>query len=546
MKCLRLVFTAYFAFSAAAAASSWFPGSKAVYNKWHQTELERWLADHDISYPKASDRKDLEALVENYWNDAVVQPYSRWNIAELSAYLREKGQDVQTAAEESKDNLLAQVKSNWYETEDAALQGWANAKDWILDTWSDSQLKAFCDKQGIPVPQPRQRDSLLQKARMGYETAAKQAGETAAYPGNWLYQSWSDSDFKAWLDKYGIPVPQPTTRDKLVAAVRRNSRLGFLKAKQQAASASASASASAQAAYATLTDSIIDAWSNSNLKDFCDKNNIPVPQGTKENELRALIRKHRASMMGDNMQAKASSAMGAATSNAKNEYAKATDSASHAADEAFNQAMSLWSESRLKAYLDARGIPVPHESSIDSLRATVRKHAHKAASGWQAWTFDDFSSDNLKAYLSSLGDDAAKKAAEKKDVTKEELAIAASSAYSSASSAGGSRFASVTSYLASATASAQQEVFKSWTESELKTYLDSYGIPVPQGSKLEDLKAMARKQYTYFKYGTSSPAGTVFAKLGAAASQGWRWAVGQLRLGEEAAQQKAKQVEKEL
>ncbi|KAG5999796.1 hypothetical protein E4U21_006296 [Claviceps maximensis] len=541
MKCSSLVFAACLIFSSA-TASSWFPGSKAVYDKWHQTELERWLTDHDIPYPKASDRKDLMTLVESHWDDVVVQPYSRWGITELTAYLREKGQDVQTAAEESKDSLLSQVKSNWYETEDAALQGWANVKDWILDTWSDSQLKTFCDKQGIPVPQPRQRDSILQKARLGYEQAAKKAGETAAYPGNWLYQSWSDSDFKTWLDKYGFPVPQPTTRDKLVAAVRRNSRLGFLKAKEEAASARASA----QTAYATLSDSVIDAWGHSQLKDFCDTNGIAVPQGTKENELRSLIRKQRADIVGDNVQAKASSVIGAATSNAKNEYAKATDSASLAAEEAFNRAVNLWSESRLKAYLDARGIPIPHGSNADSLRAIVRKHAHKAASGYQAWTFDDFSYDHLKAYLSSVGDDVAKKAAQKKDASREELATAASSAYSSASSAGGSQFASVTNYLASATASAQKEAFKTWTESELKAYLDSYGVPVPQGSKLEELRALVRQQSTYFKYGTSSPAGTVFAQLGAAASQGWRWVVGQLRLGGEAAQQKAREIEKEL
>ncbi|KAG5980539.1 hypothetical protein E4U55_003928 [Claviceps digitariae] len=541
MKCSSLVFIAGLVFSSA-TASSWFSGPKAVYNKWHQTELERWLTDHDVSYPKASDRKDLEALVESHWNDVVVQPYNRWGIAELTAYLREKGQDIQTAAEESKDSLLSRVKSNWYETEDAAVQGWANAKDWILDTWSDSQLKAFCDKQGIPVPQPKQRDNILQKARLAYEKAAKKAGETAAYPGNWLYQSWSDSEFKTWLDKYGIPVPQPTTRDKLIAAVRRNSRLGFLKAKQQAASASASA----QAAYATLSDSVIDAWSQSQLKHFCDQNNIPVPQGTKENELRSLVRKKRASIMGDNMQAKASSAMGAATSNLKNEYAQATDSASLAAEEAFNRAVSTWSESRLKAYLDARGIPVPQGSNVDSLRAIVRKHAHKAASGYQAWTFDDFSYDHLKAYLSSVGDVVAKKAAQKKDASREELAIAASSAYSSASSAGGSQFASVTNYLASATASVQNEAFKSWTESDLKAYLDSYGVPVPQGSKLEELKALARQQSTYFKYGTSSPTGTIFAQLGAAASKGWKWASEQLRLGGQVAQQNAKEIEKEL
>ena len=433
-------------------------------------------------------------------------------------------------------------------------------KDWILDTWSDSQLKAFADKHGVPgtylastkssgaptrtntsclVPQPRQRDTLLQKARQGYENAAKKLGETSSYPGNWLYETWSESDLKEWLDTHGFPAPQPSSRDKLIASVRRNSRLAYLKAQSQ----SASATESARAAYATLTDMIIDAWGESQLKEFCDKNSIPVPQGTKVNELRALVRKHRAEILGDTAASKASSAFGAATSNAQNEFAKASDSASLAAQHAFDQAVDSWSDSRLKAYLDARGVPVPHNSNVDELRALVRKHAHKAASGWNAWTFDDFSRESLEKYLSEYGDAAAKKAAEKKDASRDELVSAANSAYSSASSAGGSTYASATSYLSAATASAKHDAFDTWTESELKAYLDSYGIPVPQGSKIEDLKAEARKQATYFKYGTSSSGGTILAKLEEAAKGGWEWVASQLNLGSEAAKQKAAEAE---
>ncbi|KAK9444326.1 Stress-responsive protein Ish1 [Metarhizium brunneum] len=541
MRFLRVLLTTGLAVSGA-AASSWFPGTKAVYNKWHQTELERWLSDNDIPYPKASDRKDLETLVQRHWNNIIVQPYRSWDTAQLISYLRERGQDFQTATEESKDSLISQVKSNWYESEEAARQSWTNTKEWILDTWSESQLKAFCDEHGIPVPQPRHRDTLLQKARLGYEVVAKKMGETAAYPGDWLYQTWGESDLKAWLDKYGIPVPQPSTRDKLVAAARRNSRLAYLKAQQEAASARASA----RAAYANLTDMIIDAWGESQLKEFCDRNNIRVPQGTKENELRALVRKHRADILGDNVQAKASSGFGAATSNARNEYARATDGASLAAEDAFNQATSKWSESRLKAYLDARGVPVPQSSDVDHLRALVRKYSRKAASGWQAWSFDDFSYSNLKEYLVRNGDSIAKQAAKKKDASREELVSAAVSAYSSASSAGGSQFASVTSYLSSATASVEKTAFDSWTRSELKAYLDNYGVPVPQGSKLEELRALARQQSTYFKFGTSSPSGTVLAKIGDAAAQGWRWTLDQLRLGSEAAQEKVRDTKEEL
>jgi hypothetical protein len=519
-----------------AAASSWFPGSKAVYNKWHQTELERWLTDHNVPYPTPADRKDLENLIEQNWDQYVIAPYKSWDTAELSAFLQAKGKETKAEAEATKDNLVEQVQANWFETEDKAQQAWGNIRDWILDTWTESQLKAFADKHDIPVPQPRQRDTILQKARHGYETAAKKLGETTAYPGNWLYETWSESELKEWLDSNGFPAPQPSTRDSLIASVRRNSRLAYLKAQEQAASATASA----QKAYATLTDMIIDAWGESQLKEFCDTNGIPVPQGTKVNELRALVRKHRAEILGE-----ASSAYGAATSNAQNEYAKASDSASLAAQHAFNQAADTWSDSRLKAYLDARGVPVPQGSSKDEVRALVRKHSRKAASGWSAWTFDDLSYDSLKDYLSKNGDAAAKKVAEKKEASRQELVSAANSAYASASTAGGTNYASATSYIAAATDSAKQNTFDAWSETELKAYLDSYGVPVPQGSKLEELKAEARKQATYFKYGTSSPGGTVFAKLEEAAKDGWNWVSEQLNLGSEAAKQKAAEAEAE-
>ena len=78
-------------------------------------------------------------------------------------------------------------------------------------SWTESQLKAFLDKHGIPAPQPRTRDSLLSTARSNYETVSKKTGESASYPGNWLYESWSESDLKKFLDERGIPAPQPTS-----------------------------------------------------------------------------------------------------------------------------------------------------------------------------------------------------------------------------------------------------------------------------------------------------------------------------------------------
>lgn len=507
-------------------SSNWF--SKSVYNKWHETELERWLSDHNVPYPTPADRNDLEKLVTSNWQSKVAQPYNDWDANQLGSFLTQKGVETKDTAAANTDGLIAQVKNVWYETEAKADESWVSVKDWIFDSWTESQLKAFADKHGIPVPQPRKRDAVLQTLRSNYETVAKKAGETAAYPGNWLYETWSESDLKEWLDSRGIPAPQPTTRDKLIASVRRNARVASLKMADMQASASASAAAAAQ----TLSDKLLDSWSDSQIKEWADKNGIRVPQGSKRNELLAIARKHRAQLTGDNASysaesaaskasASGASAYGAATSKAGNQYAKATDDAQLKAEDMFNTAIGTWSESRLKAYLDSRGVPVPQSGKKDELLAAVRLNRHKAATGWSAWTFDTWTVENLKAYLASSGDKAAKKASEQAGASREQLQSAAAEAYATASKSGGTAYASVTSYLAKQTDAAKESVFDTWSESELKNYLDSYGFKVPQGSTKNQLVAYARNQRNYFQYGTTTPQGTLWVKLQEGAQ--WVW-----------------------
>jgi hypothetical protein len=239
---------------------------------------------------------------------------------------------------------------------------------------------------------------LIKTARENYESIAKKLNEAASYPGNWVYETWTESDLKEWLDERGWPVPQPSTRDRLVASVRRNARLASLHAQ----SIAASASASADAAQATLSEALFNAWSDSDLKKFLDEHNIKVPQGSRRNELIALARKHRALLVSQASSAsKAASStavdlIGAATTKAGNEYARATDDATLKAEDAFNSAVEAWSNSRLKAFLDARGVPVPQSSRRDELLAKVRLHKHKAATGWTAWTFDTWNTDELR------------------------------------------------------------------------------------------------------------------------------------------------------
>lgn len=105
-----------------------------VYNKWHETELERWLSDHNIPYPTPADRKDLENLVRDNWQSKVAAPYNDWDSEQITSFLKQKGAETGDAATASKDSLLSTVQKYWYETEDKAQEAWTSVKDWIFDT----------------------------------------------------------------------------------------------------------------------------------------------------------------------------------------------------------------------------------------------------------------------------------------------------------------------------------------------------------------------------------------------------------------------------
>jgi len=132
-----------------------------------------------------------------------------------------------------------------------------------------------------------------------------------------------------------------------------------------------------------------------------------------------------------------------------------------------------------------------------------------------------------RSWLASTGDKQAKKAAKKAHATRDDLVAAAQNYYSSASAARGTAYASATSSIAKATDSAKAQAFDTWSDSDLKAYLDSYGVSVPQGSTSNQLKAYARRQATWFHYGTTTPQATLWAKL----KENFNWAYNQIVLG---------------
>ena len=130
---------------------------------------------------------------------------------------------------------------------------------------------------------------------------------------------------------------------------------------------------------------------------------------------------------------------------------------------------------------------------------------------------------HLRNYLSKQNNKAAKKSS----ATREDLVKAAQDHYASASKAGGSNYATVTSNIASYTAAAKSSTFDTWSDSELKNYLDSYGVKNYQGSTSNELRALARENAQYFQYGTNAPGGSIFSSI----QGGFQWVVNQFKIG---------------
>jgi hypothetical protein len=60
----------------------------------------------------------------------------------------------------------------------------------------------------------------------------------------------------------------------------------------------------------------------------------------------------------------------------------------------------------------------------------------------------------------------------------------------------------MTSAMAAATAAAKDTTFDTWSDSDLKSYLDTYGIRTYQGSKRNELIAAARRNLHAFLHGS--------------------------------------------
>lgn len=123
---------------------------------------------------------------------------------------------------------------------------------------------------------------------------------------------------------------------------------------------------------------MFDSWTESQFKEWADKNGIPVPQGSNLQELRAFGRKKQSSLL-----ASGTSAYGAATTSAGNAFAQVTDDLYLQGKQWYDWALNQAGMASEEAKSSLSSISVSAASSVSSLSkaaASASSSASKAAS----------------------------------------------------------------------------------------------------------------------------------------------------------------------
>jgi len=149
--------------------------------------------------------------------------------------------------------------------------------------WNKGLLNSMSTKRRKPSFMLSNQTGIVQRPRLNLPGKLSKTGSSIRIspPSNLDEEltfccRWGESHLKAFLDRHGIRCPQPRTRDQLIAKARENYEIIRQSIGETAA---------------IPGNWLYHVWSDSDLKSWCDYRGIPVPQGSKRNEVRPCIHK---------------------------------------------------------------------------------------------------------------------------------------------------------------------------------------------------------------------------------------------------------------
>lgn len=496
-------------------------------DSWSKSDLQGFLEDFQVPYNAAQDSaKDLAVKARSQWNSFTL-PYTSWSTNELAAYLKRKNvqHKVNLGAADAKDKLT-DIVARVYPDNGSVDQTVKNAKDaasavpssvfagydkvsgWIFDSWSTDQLQAFVKKHSKDAQDVASatRKDLTARAKKIYDARATDKSHAADnfYPSKWLYESWTDSDLEQWLRKQQISVPRNAGagaaqntlalhRDKLVSAVRKNSRYAALSIQDARNTLLDKAGISkANNVYDKVTKKVspgvFESWTDPQIRNWLLSHQLMDPKEPTSRD--ALLKKARESI--DYLSNDVSYYIDAASRTASpilNKAGDAIKSAPGAAQDALDEHFGLWEPEQLSKFVDSVRSYVP---------AWFEQHAHKVAADTK-WAqertvnfahklFDHWSAADLVKWLEKEGQqiDASVKS------NRDELASRATSHLSKAHEYSAEKYRQLVARFSADFGGAADKAFEAWNDADLQSWLTARGVQHQAKATHADLVKAAR------------------------------------------------------
>jgi hypothetical protein len=219
-----------------------------AYTSWSKSELQQWLADHNIKTPPSYSTSQLTALVKSNW----------------------------VSVQSSADSGAAWTQDQYTK----AQKSFQSLKESSFESWDDSRLREFLLEQGVVAPSgPREQLVLLAKQKYrgynaagaslsaeasktagGYMSSASSVGATASTAvaqatkdvvrkmedgKDYVYSTWDEGRLRQFLEDKGVVDKKSAsklTRKQLLEKMR--------------------------GAYTSVSEPIWDSWSDSYMVRF--------------------------------------------------------------------------------------------------------------------------------------------------------------------------------------------------------------------------------------------------------------------------------------
>lgn len=350
--------------------------------------------------------------------------------------------------------------------------------------------------------------SLLVKEAIAKLQKAQEGTAASFYPKSSFFDKLSTKDLKDMLAKRSISLPEKSSdRTALVSTLRRNLRYIYLQGRNNVASLGETLQLENREFFdkaGNFKSSLFYDWSDNDLK-FWLKEHELLPESSssstgtyKHSDLVNAARQNAQSLKDD-----IDTYVAYKSSHATPLLSKATQAVADTYDSVLESTFNLWSGSRIESFLQSRGVPFAKSASRQDLLKLMQRYKDNTADVIGAWSFDQWSQEDIKQWLYDQGQTA--------DGTREQLVEEATtylnSLHSGISSTGSvivSAGQNVYDSVAASLTSASQAAFDSWTESDLKAYVDSYGVDNSNVLTRSDLINSAKANFQLFTTGKTS------------------------------------------